>query len=45
MIEIELPCCGSTTHLVELTDSVRCETCFVVLELDAPEPEALPVAA
>jgi hypothetical protein len=45
MIEIELPCCGSTTHIDELTDVVGCETCGVVLELDPPTPEALPVAA
>jgi hypothetical protein len=45
MIEIELPCCGTATHVVELTDSVACETCMVVLELGDPTPEALPVAA
>jgi hypothetical protein len=45
MIEIELPCCGTATHLDELTDVVRCETCNVVLELDPHTPEALPVAA
>jgi len=45
MIEIELPCCGSTTHIDELTDVVGCETCGVVLELDPHTPEALPVAA
>jgi hypothetical protein len=45
MIEIELPCCGNTAHLVELADSVECETCGVVLELGDPVSEALPVAA
>jgi hypothetical protein len=45
MIEIQMPCCGTTTHLDELTDSVSCEECGVVLELDDPRPEALPVAA
>lgn len=47
MIEIELPCCGTATHLVALTDSVECETCGVVLELAdaAPTFESLPVAA
>ena len=45
MIEIELPCCGTTAHLAELADVVGCEECGVVLELDAPTVEALPVAA
>jgi secreted PhoX family phosphatase len=45
MIEIEMPCCGTTTLVEELTDSVGCETCGVVLELDSPATEALPVAA
>ena len=45
MIEIELPCCGTTTTMDELAESVGCETCGVVLELDSPAPEALPVAA
>lgn len=45
MIEIELPCCGTATLLDELADSVGCETCGVVLELDGPAPEALPLAA
>jgi hypothetical protein len=47
MIEIELPCCGTATYLVELTDSIGCETCGVVLQLDVtqPEAEALPIAA
>ena len=45
MIEIELPCCGTTTRIGELADVVGCETCGVVLELDPPAPEALPVAA
>jgi hypothetical protein len=45
MIEIEMPCCGTTAHLDELADVVSCETCGVVLELDVPSTEALPVAA
>ena len=45
MIEIELPCCGTTAHLVELADTISCETCGVVLELDSPTTEALPLAA
>jgi hypothetical protein len=45
MIEIQMPCCGTTAHIEELTDTVGCETCGVVLELADPTPEALPVAA
>jgi hypothetical protein len=47
MIEIELPCCGTPTYLADLTDSVECETCGVVLELADPAPVSieLPVAA
>ena len=45
MIEIELPCCETTTHIDQLTDVVRCETCNVVLELDPLPAEALPLAA
>jgi hypothetical protein len=45
MIEIEMPCCGTTTVVEELTDSVGCETCGVVLELAEPVTDALPVAA
>jgi hypothetical protein len=47
MIEIEMPCCGTPTYLVELTDSIGCETCGVVLDMAEPaqELEALPVAA
>jgi len=45
MIEIEMPCCGTTALVEELRDSVGCETCGVVLELDEPAIEALPVAA
>jgi hypothetical protein len=45
MIEIEMPCCGTTTVVDELRDSVDCETCGVVLELGDPAVEALPVAA
>ena len=45
MIEIELPCCGTTTYLDELADVVGCETCGVVLELAPSAPETLPLAA
>jgi hypothetical protein len=45
MIEIELPCCGTTANLDDLLDAVDCEACGVVLELGAPTTEALPVAA
>jgi hypothetical protein len=46
MFEIELPCCGTTAHLDEIADAVRCEECFVVLELEPTSSfEALPVAA
>jgi hypothetical protein len=45
MIEIEMPCCGTPTLVEELTDSVGCETCGVVLELDDAMNEALPAAA
>ncbi len=45
MVEIEMPCCGTTTLVAELTDEVGCETCNVVLELADTYPEALPVAA
>jgi hypothetical protein len=46
MFEIELPCCGTTAHIDELADSVSCEACNVVLELEpTTNVEALPVAA
>ena len=45
MIEIEMPCCGTPTLVEELADVVGCENCGVVLELDSPATEALPVAA
>jgi hypothetical protein len=45
MIEIEMPCCGTTALVEELRNSVGCDTCGVVLELDEPVIEALPVAA
>ena len=45
MIEIELPCCGATAHLDELADTVRCESCGVVLELGAPTDEPILLAA
>lgn len=40
-----MPCCGTATLVELLADDVGCETCGVVLELDEPAPEALPVAA
>lgn len=45
MIEIELPCCGTATHLAELTDFVECETCNVVLQIVDPANVELPMAA
>ena len=47
MIEIELPCCGTAMYLVELADSIDCETCGVVLEVaeSAPASIELPIAA
>ena len=45
MIEIELPCCGTTARLDDLGDEIDCEACGVVLELGATPPPALPVAA
>ena len=40
-----MPCCGTTTRIPELTDTVDCETCNVVLDLADSYTEALPVAA
>ena len=45
MFEIEMPCCGTPALFEEAADSVDCETCGVVLELDAPPVEAFPLAA
>jgi hypothetical protein len=45
MFEIEMPCCGTTTYMEESANTVDCDTCGVVLELDVPTIEALPVAA
>jgi hypothetical protein len=45
MIEIEMPCCGTTTRVADLADEVGCETCNVVLELADTYPETLLVAA
>ena len=45
MFEIEMPCCGTTTHIEELTDRVGCDECNVVLELGDPTAQSLPVAA
>ncbi|HET7182269.1 MAG TPA: hypothetical protein VFI15_08580 [Candidatus Limnocylindrales bacterium] len=33
MIELELPCCGATAHLLQLADEVHCDECGVTLEL------------
>ncbi len=48
MIDVELPCCGETMRLVELSDEMRCEACGVVVELApdsvvAHEPSAVAV--
>jgi hypothetical protein len=45
MVEIAMPCCGSTMRVEELTDEVGCEACNVVLELADTTAEGLPVAA
>ena len=45
MVEIEMPCCGTTTLVEELTDEVGCEMCNVVLELGEPTAPALLAAA
>lgn len=45
MIEIELPCCGTTTTMDERAESIGCETCGVVLGLEPSAPEALPLVA
>ena len=45
MVEIEMPCCGTTTLVEKLTDEVGCETCNVVLELADTSALALPAAA
>ncbi|HSL97544.1 MAG TPA: hypothetical protein VK831_03135 [Candidatus Deferrimicrobiaceae bacterium] len=42
MIELELPCCGTSARLDEDAGEVRCDGCGVVAAL-APDPE--PVAA
>ena len=40
-----MPCCGTIAYMDQSAVSVDCETCGVVLELDVPTTEALPVAA
>ena len=45
MVEIEMPCCGTTTQVAELTDEVGCETCNVVLDLADNYAARLAVAA
>ena len=40
-----MPCCGTIAYLDQSANAVDCETCGVVLELDVPTTEALPVAA
>ena len=37
MVEIEMPCCGTTTRVEELTDEVGCETCNLVLDDFGPD--------
>ena len=45
MVELELPCCGATAHLVALDHEVHCEECGVTLELADDTATALPLAA
>lgn len=45
MIEIELPCCGATAHLVQLDDEVHCDECGVTLELGDDHRTELALAA
>jgi len=45
MIEIELPCCGATTHLEQLADEVHCEDCCVTLEFGDDHHAELLLAA
>ena len=45
MIEIELPCCGATAHLIALTDEVACDECGVTLELVDTHSTELALAA
>jgi len=45
MIEIEMPCCGTSTLVELLADVVGCETCGVVLELHEPAHEDMHSAA
>ena len=43
MIEIQLPCCDTATHVEDLEAPIRCDRCGIDLEL-ADEPP-LPVLA
>jgi hypothetical protein len=45
MTEIQLPCCDAKVRVDALEDSIRCESCGIVLELAADEPITVPVAA
>jgi hypothetical protein len=45
MIELELPCCGATAHLVQLADAVHCDECGVTLELAEDNATELALAA
>jgi len=45
MIEIELPCCGTTARIEQLADEVDCDECGVRLELAEDLPPALAAAA
>lgn len=40
-----MPCCGTPAYVDAAAEAVDCETCGVVLELDVPTVETLPVAA
>ena len=40
-----MPCCGTPALFDEAANVVDCETCGVVLELELPTIEALPLAA
>jgi hypothetical protein len=45
MNEIQLPCCDAIARVDTFEDSIRCESCGIVLELADDEPIAVPVAA
>jgi hypothetical protein len=43
MIEIQLPCCDTATHVVDLEAPIRCDRCGIDLEIADELP--LPVLA